>query len=73
MGLTAPVHLPAAIKFSVSVFYSEIPQIISLDFPKLIDLPGFGQEFLIIIFMVPVTQTTSYAGSFSERLSHNFP
>ena len=32
----------------VSVFYSEITKVISLNPPKLIDLPGFGQEFLII-------------------------
>ena len=25
-----------------------MPQVICLDSPKLIDLPGFGQEFLII-------------------------
>ena len=48
-GLTAPVHLPAAVQFSVSVFYSEIPQVISLDSPKLIDLPGFGQEILVLL------------------------
>lgn len=48
-GLTAPVLLPAAVQFSVSVFYSEIPQVISLDSPKLIDLPGLGQEILILL------------------------
>ena len=48
-GLTAPVHLPAVVQFSVSVFYNEIPQVISLDSPKLIDLPGLGQEILILL------------------------
>lgn len=32
-GLTARVHLPAAVLFTVSALYSEISQIISLDSP----------------------------------------
>lgn len=41
-------YFTTAFWFSVSAIYNEIPKVICLDPPKLIDLQGFGQEFLII-------------------------